>query len=292
MQVSGSHFVVSAPQPWPVVTASAAAPQIQQVPVSSVPSIQITTQPMRNPNEIHIISQPTIISATEYRSPAQQQQQIITTSAFNPQIQPPPGVQVQFHTVPPPTQQIITSLPNAQTQPPPQAPPPQILENQPGPTHPAQPQHQIIINAPVPPQPPPPPPSFAAVQYSQQDSSKPNVDQLQQRPPQQPQPPQQQTLNHPPQSQAHTHNMRPGQKRKMSEDDIHKSMPPKIGMGMNGAGRHLLVGSHRGILTPAQAKCVMSSVSTGTVTTTSTSGGGLISSQISPEHLTDFRRRK
>uniref|UniRef100_A0AAG5DTR5 KHDC4/BBP-like KH-domain type I domain-containing protein n=1 Tax=Anopheles atroparvus TaxID=41427 RepID=A0AAG5DTR5_ANOAO len=287
MQVSGSHFVVSAPQPWPVVTASAAAPQIQQVPVSSVPSIQITTQPMRNPNEIHIISQPTIISATEYRSPAQQQQQIITTSAFNPQIQPPPGVQVQFHTVPPPTQQIITSLPNAQTQPPPQAPPQQMLESQP--PHPAQPQHQIIINAPVPPQPPPPPPTFATVQYSPQDSQKSNVEQLQQRPPQQPQP-QQQPSNHP--SQLQSHIMRTGQKRKMSDDDVHKTMPPKIGMGMNGAGRHLLVGSNRGILTPAQAKCIMSSVSTGTVTTTSTSGGGLISSQISADHITDFRRRK
>ncbi|XP_053673455.1 uncharacterized protein LOC128723715 isoform X2 [Anopheles nili] len=164
MQVGGSHFVVSAPQPWPV-TASAAGQQIQQVPASTVPSIQITTQPIRNPNEIHIISQPTIISAAEFRPPASQQQQIITTSAFNPQIQPPQGLQVQFHTVPPPPQQIITSLPNAQTQPPPQATGSQLIENQPGTPH------QIIINASIPPQ-PPPPPAFTAVQFSTQESPK------------------------------------------------------------------------------------------------------------------------
>ncbi|XP_050073797.1 uncharacterized protein LOC126561594 isoform X3 [Anopheles maculipalpis] len=281
MQVSGSHFVVSAPQPWPVVTASAPGQQIQQVPVSTVPSIQITTQPMRNPNEIHIISQPTIISAAEYRPPASQQQQIIATSAFNPQIQPPQGVQVQFHTVPPPTQQIITSLANAQTQPPPQAPQSQLIENQPVP-----PQHQIIINAPIPPQPPPPPPSFTTVQYSTQEAPKPNVEQLQQRPPPQPQPPQQQTsLSITTQSQSHAIMLRPGQKRKIPDDDINKNMPPKIGMGMSGAGRNLPVGSNGGILTAAQAKCIMSSVSTGTATTTSTSGVGLISSQISAEHL-------
>uniref|UniRef100_A0A182K6L5 KH homology domain-containing protein 4 n=1 Tax=Anopheles christyi TaxID=43041 RepID=A0A182K6L5_9DIPT len=226
MQVSGSHFVVSAPQPWPVVTASAAGQQIQQVPVSTVPSIQITTQPMRNPNEIHIISQPTIISAAEFRPPASQQQQIIATSAFNPQIQPPQGVQVQFHTVPPPPQQIITSLANAQTQPPPQAPQSQLIENQPGP------QHQIIINAPIPPQPPPPPPAFTAVQYSTQEVPKPNVEQMQQRPPPQPQPPQQQPpLSINTQPQSHAIMLRPGQKRKISDEDVNKIMPPKVGMG-------------------------------------------------------------
>ncbi|XP_052892990.1 uncharacterized protein LOC128300824 isoform X2 [Anopheles moucheti] len=296
MQVSGSHFVVSAPQPWPVVTASAAGQQIQQVPVSTVPSIQITTQPMRNPNEIHIISQPTIISAAEYRPPASQQQQIIATSAFNPQIQPPQGVQVQFHTVPPPTQQIITSLANAQTQPPPQAPQSQLIENQQGP------QHQIIINAPIPPQPPPPPPSFTAVQYSTQEAPKPNVEQMQQRPPPQPQPSQQQTSHSlTTQSQPHTIMLRPGQKRKISDEDLNKTMPPKIGMGsnyggnmcrMSGAGRKMPVGNNGGILTAAQAKCIMSSVSTGTATTTSTSGVGLISSQISADPLVDYRRQK
>ena len=76
-----------------------------------------------------------------------------------------PGVQVQFHTVPPPPQQIITSLGNAQIQHPPQAPQSQLIENQ------RAPQHQIIINASIPPQPPPPPP-FTALQYSAQEVSK------------------------------------------------------------------------------------------------------------------------
>ncbi|XP_040151162.1 bromodomain-containing protein 4-like [Anopheles arabiensis] len=223
LQVSGSHFVVSAPQAWPVVTASAAGQQIQQLPVSTVPSIQITTQPMRNPNEIHIISQPTIISAAEYRPPASQQQQIIANSSFNPQIQPPQGVQVQFHTVPPPPQQIITSLGNAQIQHPPQAPQSQLIENQ------RAPQHQIIINASIPPQPPPPPP-FTAVQYSAQEVSKPNVEQLQ-RPPPTPHPPHKQ-LRHNINTQTKPHAMlRPGQKRKISDEDVNKLMPPKIGLG-------------------------------------------------------------
>ncbi|KXJ75008.1 hypothetical protein RP20_CCG012522 [Aedes albopictus] len=154
IHMNGStHFVVNAPHPWPPSGPTNPPPQqIQQVPVSSVQNIQFTAQPMRNPNEFQIISQPTIISAAEYRPPPQH---IITTSSFNPQLQPPPGMQV-FHTVPPPTQQIITSIPNPQPQ-------PQIIEA----PHPVPPPHPAathqIITAPVPPA---PPPFTTTVQYT------------------------------------------------------------------------------------------------------------------------------
>ncbi|XP_055537539.1 protein transport protein SEC31-like isoform X1 [Wyeomyia smithii] len=226
----GTHFVVNTPQPWPP-NGAGPPPQIQQVPVSSVQNIQFAPQPMRNPNEIQFISTPAIISAAEYRPP---QQHIITTSSFNPQMQPPQGVQV-IHTVPPPHQQIITSIPNAQPQiieaPPHSVPPPH-----PGATH-------QIITTPV----PPPPAPFTTVQYTTTHHDPKQSMEMQQH---------QQIV------------MRPGQKRKHPEDDSHKNIPPKMGMGMN-----LNSGS-------VTAKSTMSASSTATVTTSSTSGG-LITSQIS-----------
>ncbi|XP_058457379.1 integrator complex subunit 3 homolog isoform X2 [Malaya genurostris] len=227
----GTHYVVNAQQSWPP-NGTTQPPQIQQVPVSSVQNIQFAPQTMRNPNEIQIISSPAIISAAEYRPP---QQHIITTSSFNPQMQPPPGMQV-IHTVPPPHQQIITSIPNPQ---------PQIIE---APQHPVPPPHSgpthQIIATPV----PAPPPQFTTVQYTTAHEPKSSIEiQLHQQ-----------------------HGMRSGQKRKHPEDESHKNIPPKMGMGMN-----LSSGA-----SSVTAKCTMSSTSTATVTTSSTSGG-LITSQIS-----------
>ncbi|XP_055620011.1 uncharacterized protein LOC129764685 isoform X2 [Toxorhynchites rutilus septentrionalis] len=204
IHMNGStHFVVNAPQQWQPTVSASAPPQMQTVPVSSVQNIQFAPQQMRNPNEIQIISSPAIISAAEYRPP---QQHIITTSSFNPQMQPPPGLQV-IHTVPPPPQQIITSIPNPQ---PPQQiitsmqnPQPQIIEAQPhqGPTH------QIITTPGV------QPTQFTAVQYSAPHEMKPNIE-----------------MQHHVYSAAH-HGMRQGQKRKHQEDESHKNLPPKMGMG-------------------------------------------------------------
>lgn len=201
-----THFVVNAPQSWPPSGPTNPPPQIQQVPVSSMQNIQFATQTMRNPNEFQIISQPTIISAAEYRPPPQQQH-IITTSAFNPQLQPPPGVQV-FHTVPPPPQQIITSIPNPQPQ-------PQIIEAPPHPVPPPHPgpTHQIITT----PGPPPPPPFTTTVQYTAAHEPKPVTIDV---------------------HQHQMHGMRPGQKRKHPDEEALKNIPPKMGMGMipNSAG--------------------------------------------------------
>ncbi|XP_062555551.1 uncharacterized protein LOC134220501 isoform X2 [Armigeres subalbatus] len=238
IHMNGStHFVVNAPQPWPPGGTTNPPPQIQQVPVSSMQNIQFTAQPLRNPNEFQIISQPTIISAAEYRPPPQQQH-IITTSSFNPQMQPPPGLQV-FHTVPPPPQQIITSIPNPQPQ-------PQIIEASPHPVPPPHPAatHQIITAQ----GPPPPPPFTTTVQYTATHEPKPTAIEI---------------------HQHQMHGMRQAQKRKHPDEEAHKNMLPKMGMGT-------IPNSNPGSVT---AKNTMSSTSTATVTTSSTSGG-LITSQI------------
>ncbi|XP_052563905.1 uncharacterized protein LOC120415225 isoform X2 [Culex pipiens pallens] len=232
-QINGStHFVVNTqPQPWPP-NGAVPPPQIQQVPVSSMQNIQFATAPqqMRNPNEIQIISSPaTIISAAEYRPQQQQQQHIITTSGpFNPQMQPPPGVQV-IHTVPPP-QQIITSIPQTVQSVP---PPPQIIEASPHhavpPPHSAT--HQIMTAH-------GPPPPYTTVHYTMAPHD-----------PKLLQPPMEIQHQHPHQHQHQQHQlhqqqqhqqqqqqqqqlgMRPGQKRKHPEDDAHRNIPPKMGMG-------------------------------------------------------------
>ncbi|XP_055593704.1 uncharacterized protein LOC129744941 isoform X2 [Uranotaenia lowii] len=192
----GTHFVVNAPQHWPP-NGHVPPPQIQQVPVSSMQNIQFAPQQIRQPEGIQIISTPTIISAAEYRPPPQH---IITTSSFNPQMQPPPGVQV-IHTVPPPTQQIITSIPQpAHTQ-------QHIIE---APAHMGQ-QHQIITTAPGI---PPPPPSFTTVQYAA-------------APPELKPPPAEMQMH----SLSAQLTMRLGQKRKHTEDEAHSNVVQKIGMG-------------------------------------------------------------
>lgn len=230
----GTHFVVNAPHHWPPNGPNNASSQIQQVPVSSMQNIQFATQTMRNPNEIQIISQPTIISAAEYRQPPQQQH-IITTSSFNPQMQPPPGLQV-FHTVPPPQQQIITSIPNQQPQ-------QHIIEASPHPVPPPHSGPHQLIAASV----PPPAPPFSTVHYTTSHEPKSNIDV----------------------QQHQLQGMRLGQKRKHPDEESHKNILPKMGMGM-------IQSSGAGSVT---AKNTMSSTSTATVTTSSTSGG-LITSQI------------